>query len=95
MGAHVLFELLSDDSVSTVYYLTRRVPPLKAVHGSLFERGLLLSPAQTSKVVVLNGALDRPDFCLDLVGKTFYRMLDSMSLVIHTIWLVNFNLPLA
>ncbi|OQD74998.1 hypothetical protein PENANT_c161G09314, partial [Penicillium antarcticum] len=95
VGAHVLFELLNDDSVSTVYCLTRRASPLKAVRGSLFERGLLLSPEQTSKVVALNGALDRPDFCLDPVGKTFHRMLDSVSLVIHTAWPVNFNLPLA
>ncbi|KAJ6027465.1 uncharacterized protein N7446_003943 [Penicillium canescens] len=84
VGAHVLFELLNDDSVSTVYCLTRRASPLKAVRGSLFERGLLLSLEQTSKVVALNGALDRPDFCLDLVGKTFHCMLDSVSLVIHT-----------
>ncbi|KAJ5288287.1 hypothetical protein N7508_011062, partial [Penicillium antarcticum] len=95
MGAHVLFELLNDDSVSTVYCLTRRASPSKAVRGSLFERGLLLSPKQTSKVVALNGALDRPDFCLDPVGKTSKRMLESVSLVIHTAWPVNFNLPLA
>ncbi|KAJ6019415.1 hypothetical protein N7522_001482 [Penicillium canescens] len=95
VGAHVLFELLNDDSVSTVYCLTRRASPLKAVRGSLFERGLLLSPEQTSKVVALNGALDRPDFCLDPVGKTFHRMLDSVSLIIHAAWPVNFNLPLA
>jgi hypothetical protein len=85
VGVYVLFELLNDNSVSTVYYLTRRVSPLKVVRGSLFERGLLLSPEQILKVIALNGALDRPNFCLDLVGKTFYRILDSVSLVIYTI----------
>lgn len=94
VGAHVLFELLNDDSVSTVYCLTRKPSPLKAVRRSLFERGLLLSPEQTSKVVGLNGSLDRPDFRLDPVGRIFRHMQDSVSLIIHTAWPVNFNLPL-
>ncbi|KAK4947720.1 hypothetical protein LTR66_014175 [Elasticomyces elasticus] len=94
VGAHVLFELLNDDSVSTVYCLTRKSSPLKAVRRSLFERGLLLSPEQTSKVVGLNGSLERPDFRLDPVGRIFRHMQDSVSLIIHTAWPVNFNLPL-
>jgi thioester reductase-like protein len=95
VGAHVLFELLNDDSVSTVYCLTRKASPLKAVRRSLLERGLLRSPEQTSKVVGLNGSLDRPDFRLDPVGRIFRDMQDSVSLIIHTAWPVNFNLPLA
>ncbi|KAJ5593482.1 hypothetical protein N7537_010386 [Penicillium hordei] len=95
VGAHVLFELLNDDSVSTVYCLTRKPSPLKAIRRSLLERGLLRSPEQTSKVVALNGSLNRPDFCLDPVGEIFRHMLDSVSLIIHTAWPVNFNLPLA
>ncbi|KAJ5264955.1 hypothetical protein N7505_007748 [Penicillium chrysogenum] len=65
VSAHVLFELLNDDSVSTVYCLTRKPSPLKAIRRSLPERGLLRSPEQTSKVVALNGSLTRPGFCLD------------------------------
>ncbi|KAJ5836568.1 hypothetical protein N7447_002594 [Penicillium robsamsonii] len=76
VGAHVLFELLNDDSVSTVYCLTRKSSPLKA----------------TSKVVGLNGSLDRPDFRLDPVGRVGSFVI--LSLIIHTAWPVNFNLPL-
>lgn len=93
MSAHVLFELLNDDSVSTVYCLTRKPSPLKAIRRSLPERGLLRSPEQTSKVVALNGSLTRPGFCLDPVGETFRHMLDSVSLIVHTTWPFNFNLP--
>lgn len=74
MGVSVLFELLNDDSVSTVYCLTRKLSPLKVVRRSLFERGLLLSPEQTSKVVGLNGSLEWPDFRLDPVGRIFRHM---------------------
>jgi thioester reductase-like protein len=91
----VLFELLNDDSVKTIYCLTRREEPLKAVMASLSSKGLLVSSEQLAKVVALSSCLDQPDFGLSLQDSMIEHMLDSVSLIIHTAWPVNFNLPLS
>lgn len=93
IGAHTLVELLNDDSVSTVYCLTRRAAPLYAVFRTLAEKDLHISSEQARKIVALNSSLDQPNFGLD--EDIICRMRDSVCQVIHTAWPVNFNLPLA
>ncbi|OQE95576.1 hypothetical protein PENNAL_c0002G08067 [Penicillium nalgiovense] len=95
IGAHVLYELLNDDSISTVYCLTRRESPLEAIFRTLTDKDLPISPEQRTKIVAFNGRIDEPDFGLSLDEDTITHMLDSVSLIIHTAWPVNFNLPLA
>lgn len=95
IGAHILYELLKDHSISTVYCLTRRESPLEAVLCSLKDKDLYLSPEQKAKIIAFNSRIDEPDFGLDLDEDTISHMLDSVSLIIHTAWPVNFNLPLA
>jgi thioester reductase-like protein len=90
-----LFELLNDDAVSTIYCLTRRESPLEAVLNSLANKDLFVSPEQLTKIVALNSCLDQPDFGLALDNLMVKHMLDSVSLIIHTAWPVNFNLPLS
>ncbi|KAI3068907.1 hypothetical protein CBS147339_8037 [Penicillium roqueforti] len=94
IGAHVLYELLNDDSISTVYCLTRRESPLEAILCTLADKDLLISPEQRMKIVAFDSRIDQPDFGLSLDESTINHMLDSVSLIIHTAWPVNFNLPL-
>ncbi|CAG8937814.1 unnamed protein product [Penicillium salamii] len=95
IGAHVLFELLKDDSVSAVYCLTRRETPLEDIIESLANKDLSVSPQQLTKIVALKSCLDQPGFGLVVDGLVFQQMLESVSLIIHTAWPVNFNLPLS
>ncbi|CAI7655118.1 unnamed protein product [Penicillium glandicola] len=95
IGVHVLYELLNDDSISTVYCLTRRESPLEAIFRTLADKDLSISPKQKAKVVAFNSQIGQPDFGLSLDESTITHMLTSVSLIIHTAWPVNFNLPLA
>ncbi|PLB40323.1 putative NRPS-like enzyme [Aspergillus candidus] len=92
MGAHILHKLLNDDSVSTVYCLTRRSRPTEAVLDALAQKGLSVLPHRREKIIALNSALDQPDLGLD--EGMLNQMKQSVSLIIHTAWPVNFNLPL-
>lgn len=92
IGAHTLYELLRDDSVSTVFCLTRRSSPLEAVLHSLLDRELYITPEQASKIIALNSSLDQPD--LGLEEYLIHRMQDAVTQIIHAAWPVNFNLPL-
>ncbi|KAG0160940.1 hypothetical protein PDIDSM_8472 [Penicillium digitatum] len=94
IGAHVLYELLNDDSISTVYCLTRRESSLEAILRTLVDKNLFISPEQKTKIVAFNSRIDQPDFRTSLDERTVRHMLDSVSLIIHTAWPVNFNLPL-
>ncbi|KGO73092.1 Male sterility, NAD-binding [Penicillium italicum] len=94
IGAHVLYELLNDDSISKVYCLTRRESPLEAILRTLTDKDLFISSEQKAKIVAFNGCIDQPDFGLSLDESTVRHMLNSVSLIIHTAWPVNFNLPL-
>lgn len=91
----MLYELLNDDSISTVYCLTRRESPLEAILHTLTDKDLSISPEQKAKIVAFNSRLDQPDFGLSLDKSTSTHILDSVSLIIHTAWPVNFNLPLS
>ncbi|KAE8369995.1 hypothetical protein BDV27DRAFT_171705 [Aspergillus caelatus] len=93
IGAHTLFKLLNDDTVSAVYCLTRREQPKEEILNALAKKGLEAMPFRTKKIVALKSSLDKPDLG---VGKDMLaEMQRSVSLIIHTAWPVNFNLPLA
>ncbi|KAL2802843.1 hypothetical protein BJX63DRAFT_413709 [Aspergillus granulosus] len=93
MGAHTLYKLLNDDTVSVVYCLTRRNNPKQEIIEALTQKGLDVLPYRTNKIVALKSELHEPDFGLD--KPTIDQMRNSVSLVIHTAWPVNFNLPLS
>ncbi|CAK96299.1 hypothetical protein CBS115989_2471 [Aspergillus niger] len=92
IGAHTLYKLLNDDSVSAVYCLTRRSQPKKAVIDALAQKGLSVLPYRLQKIVALNSSLEEPD--LGVGESMMAEMRQSVSLIIHTAWPVNFNLPL-
>ncbi|KAJ5532996.1 AMP-dependent synthetase/ligase [Penicillium frequentans] len=93
IGAHTLYELLNDDSVSNVFCLTRRKSPFQAVLNSLIEKELHITSEQASKIIALTSALDQPDFGLD--EEFMARMRRSVTQILHVAWPVNFNIPLA
>lgn len=92
LGAHILYELLNDSSITTVFCLTRRSSPVEATLRSLFDRGLYIGPEQACKIIALNSTLEQPNLGLE---KSLIRcMQDSVTQIIHAAWPVNFNLPL-
>lgn len=93
IGAHTLFELLRDDSVSIVFCLTRRKSPWEAILHNLLDRELYITPGQASKIVALNSALDQPK--LGLQDAVIRRMHASVTQIIHAAGPVNFNLPVS
>ncbi|KAJ5179953.1 hypothetical protein N7492_003163 [Penicillium capsulatum] len=93
IGAHTLYELLTDDTVGKVFCLTRREQPLKAVLQSLFGKELQITLEQAMKIVALNSDLEDPTFGLGQ-GDLFHQMQESVTQIIHAAWPVNFNLPL-
>ncbi|KAL2008408.1 hypothetical protein VTN00DRAFT_6602 [Thermoascus crustaceus] len=92
LGAHTLSHLLQEDDISVIYCLTRREHPKEALLEALQQRGLNISQAQTKKIIAFKSALDEPYFGLE--AETLREMQDCVSLIIHTAWPVNFNLPL-
>ncbi|KAJ5108161.1 hypothetical protein N7456_004836 [Penicillium angulare] len=93
IGAHTLYELLNDDSVSTVFCFTRRISPFEAILSSLIKKQLYITSEQASKIVALTTSIDRPDFDLD--QELITRMRHSVTQILHVAWPVDFNLPLA
>ncbi|KAE8381139.1 hypothetical protein BDV26DRAFT_255812 [Aspergillus bertholletiae] len=92
IGAHTLFKLLNDDTVSAVYCLTRREQPKQEILDALARKGLKVLPFRTKKIVALKSALDEAN--LGVSEDMLAEMQRSVSLIIHTAWPVNFNLPL-
>lgn len=94
IGAHTLYELLNDASITTVYCLTRRSSPLEAIIRNLVEKDLLITAEQATRIVALNSSLDEPELGLgDEV--LIHSMKESVTQIIHAAWPVNFNLALA
>ncbi|PYH91829.1 NRPS-like enzyme [Aspergillus ellipticus CBS 707.79] len=92
IGAHTLYKLLNDDSVSAVYCLTRRAQPKEAIISTLTQKGLNVLPFRLDKIIALTSSLDATN--LGVGEAMMAEMRQSVSLIIHTAWPVNFNLPL-
>lgn len=65
---------------------------MSGVLDKLDEKDLHISLAQRQKIVALKTALHEPGFGLQ--KDQFEEMRQSVSLIIHTAWPVNFNIPL-
>ncbi|KAJ5720661.1 AMP-dependent synthetase/ligase [Penicillium malachiteum] len=91
IGSHTLHELLNDDSVSTIFCLTRQESPFEAILSGLIEKELYItSEEQVTKIVALTAHLDQPDFGLDQTIMTHMR--SSVTQILHVAWPVDFNL---
>ncbi|KAJ5102503.1 hypothetical protein N7532_003032 [Penicillium argentinense] len=93
IGAHTLYELLQDESITAIFCLTRRRSPLEAILHSLIDKDLHITAEQASRIIALDSALDQPNLGL---GQTIYHeMQNCVTQIIHAAWPVNFNLPLS
>ncbi|GAD96228.1 NRPS-like enzyme [Paecilomyces variotii No. 5] len=93
LGSHILSQLLQDDSVSVIYCFTRSKSPMDSVLASLQQRRLgALAQAHRCKIVALRTSLHEQSFGLE--QEVLEKMRDTVSLIIHTAWPVNFNLSL-
>ncbi|BCR89337.1 putative NRPS-like protein biosynthetic cluster [Aspergillus chevalieri] len=93
IGAHILVTLLDDDSISTLYCLTRRNKPKDAILNTLSQKDLQLPTSKTQKIIALHSTLEKPNLGID--EEILHKMQQSITLIIHTAWPVNFNLPLS
>lgn len=93
LGGHLLAQLAGHANVSRIWALTRAVTDDEAsarVFASLETHGLHLDATERSKVVPFAGSLSLAD--LGLEGARSSRLKESLSVVIHSAWAVNFNL---
>ncbi|KAI0471149.1 hypothetical protein F4859DRAFT_505065 [Xylaria cf. heliscus] len=94
LGAHLLAQLVSRANVSSVWAMVRAPTDTAAsdrVFSSLKARGIELSPGESSKVVPLACDLSRSDFGLS--PSRLAALTRILTLVIHSAWAVNFNIP--
>ncbi|KAI1290578.1 hypothetical protein F5Y03DRAFT_378175 [Xylaria venustula] len=94
LGAHLLAKLVSRANVSSVWTMVRAPTDTAAsdrVSSSLKARGIQLSPTERNKVVPLACDLSRPDF--GLIPSRLAALTRVLTLVIHSAWAVNFNIP--
>ncbi|PLB54581.1 acetyl-CoA synthetase-like protein [Aspergillus steynii IBT 23096] len=95
IGAHLLHQLLTLETIDIIYCFCRGKNPILRVLRSLEARGLTLPrhPTRTAQIIALTTDLDQPDFGLD--QDTLRQLRRDVSLIIHSAWPVNFNIPLS
>lgn len=89
LGSYILDSLIQDSRVAQIYCLNRGSASFERQKRSQAGKGLGNLPA---KVICLDG-----DFLQDYFGlpvQEYKILLDTVFLVIHNAWQVNFNLPL-
>ncbi|OQV11106.1 hypothetical protein CLAIMM_15001 [Cladophialophora immunda] len=95
LGSHLLAVLLHRSEIDRVYCLLRSSAAGDAKQRillALSDRGLALPDEYERRIIALPGDLGRED--LGLQPQMLSEMRDSVSLVIHNAWAVNFNLGL-
>ncbi|KAL8754995.1 MAG: hypothetical protein Q9199_003953 [Rusavskia elegans] len=92
IGAHTLSQLLSNPTITKIYYPIRGSNPLQRVFASLSTRHLSVPEKHQHKIFAFESDLSQPDFSLD--PSTFALLKRECALIIHIAWPVNFNLPL-
>ncbi|KAF9870749.1 male sterility protein [Colletotrichum karsti] len=94
LGAHILAQLATFPHVSQVWAAVRASDDEAAaarVDTSLSSRGINLTQEQRAKVIPLSIDLGRPDFGLG--ASRLSELKSKLTLVIHSAWAVNFNIP--
>ncbi|GLA10090.1 hypothetical protein AnigIFM60653_001475 [Aspergillus niger] len=92
IGAHLLQTLLADETITTVYCLTRQSNPHDTLFANLRRKQIIIPPAWAERIVALQSDLAQSD--LGVGDKLLHQMKRSVSLIIHVAWPVNFTLPL-
>ncbi|KAL8904938.1 MAG: hypothetical protein Q9207_002932, partial [Kuettlingeria erythrocarpa] len=92
IGAHTLAQMLPDPNITKIYCPVRGSNPLQRVFTSLSSRHLDVPERYQDKIFAFESDLSHPAFGLD--PSAFALLKRECSLIIHTAWAVNFNLPL-
>ncbi|KAJ6617577.1 putative aminoadipate reductase [Mycena sp. CBHHK59/15] len=97
LGSQILASLLSDSRVVKVYTCNRpssSSSTLAQRHSNVFkERGLDTALLDSSKLILVEGQTDQAD--LGLKSDLYNEMRDSVTLIIHNAWKLDFNMSLA
>ena len=83
--------MATSPTIRKIYCLVRGPSPTKRVLDTLSEKGLHLDATSKSKIIALTADLSQSDLGL---GNTFKVIQDSVTIIVHISWPVNFNLPL-
>ena len=92
VGSHVLRSLVREPTVTRIFCLSR---PRKetASRKSQMRSERVVEPAQDRKVVQLGGELDREEFGMRPIQ--YQELRNSINMIIHAAWAVDFNLGLS
>lgn len=95
LGSFILSALLKNDNVAMVYILNRMGTSSvdQRQRKSFLKRGLDTSLLDSGKLVSLEGDLARSD--LGLQSSVYDKLRDTVTLIFHNAWLLDFNFPLS
>ncbi|KAH8432734.1 putative NRPS-like enzyme [Aspergillus melleus] len=92
LGTYLLNSLLHDESVAKVYCFNRSDAQSRQIK-SFQDKGLPAAPLHnTSRVEFLTVAFGEPQF--GLPSSKYQELLETVDVIIHNAWKVNFNHPL-
>lgn len=96
LGSYLLSSLLSREDVAVVYAFNRRskTGTIQQRQRAGFEdRGLDTALLDSEKLIYLEGDATQPNLLLD--DRTYGEIRDSVTVIIHNAWRLDFNLALA
>ena len=97
LGSYLLAPLLSRQDVGIVYAFNRPSKTGRTVQRrqrmTFEDRGLDTSLLDSEKLVYVEGDTSQPNLSLD--DETYAEIRDSVTVIIHNAWRLNFNLPLS
>ncbi|KAL8280977.1 hypothetical protein RQP46_006656 [Phenoliferia psychrophenolica] len=95
LGCYLLQALVDDPEVALVYAVNRPASKSGSVRQAeaLLDRGLSPAILDAGRVVVVDADLSRSDF--GIAPALFNEMRDSVTLIVHNAWRLDFNLGLA
>jgi thioester reductase-like protein len=93
LGTYLLHQLLTDSTIAKVYCFNRSDEAQSRQRAIFASKGLdptlLDDPSRAEFLTVIVGARQ-----FGLPDATYHKLLDSVNLIIHNAWKVNFNQPL-
>lgn len=98
LGAHLVSQLSSDESIHHIYCLVRAKTPqqaLERVRDSLVQRKIYHTLPLSSQLKLVALPFNQSDKKLGLPDDTYQAIAHDLRAVIHCAWSVNFNLRLS
>ena len=96
LGSYLLASLLNREDVAVVYAFNRRSKTGTIQHrqrAAFGDRGLDITLLESMKLIYVEGDAARPNLSLD--DRTYAKIRDSITVIIHNAWRLDFNLTLS